>query len=322
MRWGMRAYIVVFLVVAGITGLTYRVLDRMHTSLGCFRPLPPGHFVAYCSSPGFGDFEHGVYYYGLQPDTIEHLSRANVLFFGTSRAQLALSTTALTQFFAAKTIRPYLLGFGYDEPGAFPLALIKKYQLKPDAVVILADPFFRDRTTGHVRVSSKDWFRWRVITELYEYTTKRGMIAVGTTLCRLWPSRCMPTWASVYRSRQDGTWQTFAFDYSKRSSVTGQAPTTYAASMAAADLPFAKRFVAATGVPRSCVVLSAAPGPLVNSDAYLTEMGRLLGVRVALPKLDGLTSFDGNHLSPESAEQWSAALLQEIGGTLEGCTKR
>lgn len=319
---GIRTYIVVFLVVAGITGLAYRAIDRTYTSLGCFQPLPADHFMAYCSSPGFGDYEHGVYYYGLQPEAVAQARKADVLFFGTSRAQLALSTTALTQFFATQTVKPYLLGFGYDEPGAFPLALIKKHELKPDAIVILADPFFRDRTTGHVRVSSKDWFRWRVITELYEYTMKRGMIAMGTTLCNLWPSRCTPTWASVYRSSQDGTWQTFAFDYSKRTPITGQTSTTYTAAMAAADLPFAERFIAATGVSRGCVVLSAAPGPLVNSDAYLTEMGRLLGVRVALPKLDSLTSFDGNHLSPESAERWSAALLQEIGGTLEGCAKR
>ncbi|ETR76454.1 hypothetical protein X566_17680 [Afipia sp. P52-10] len=57
-------------------------------------------------------------------------------------------------------------------------------------------------------------------------------------------------------------------------------------------------------------------------DYYLTEIGRLLGVRVALPKLDGLTSFDGSHLSADSAERWSAALLREIGDTLESCAKR
>lgn len=322
MRRGMCVYIAVFLVVAGISGLAYRAIDRTLTSLGCFQPLPFGRFMAYCSSPGFGDYEHGVYYYGLQPDAIEHLRKASVLFFGTSRAQIALSTNTLAHFFDVRRIRPYLMGFGYDEPGAFPLALIKKHQLKPDAIVILADPFFRDRTTGHVRVSSKDWFRWRVITELYEYTMKRGMIAVGTTVCGLWPSRCAPAWASVYRSSRDGIWQTLAFDYSKRSPVAGEASATYTAAMAATDLPFAERFIAATGVARGCVVLSAAPGPLVNSDAYVTEMARLLGVRVALPKLAGLTSFDGNHLSPESAERWSAALLQEIGGTLEDCARR
>lgn len=318
---GLRAYIIVFLVVAGLTGLAYRALDRTITSLGCFQPLPAGSFMAYCSSPGFGDYEHGAYYYGLQPDALAHMRKADVLFFGTSRAQLALSTTALTRFFATRTIKPYLLGFGYDEPGAFPLALVKKYELKPDAIVILADPFFRDRTTGHVRVSSKDWFRWRIVTELYEYTMKRGMITIGTAICSLWPSHCAPAWASVYRSSQDGTWQTFAFDYSAHAPITDQASTTYTAAMAATDLPFAERFIAATGVSRGCIMLSAAPGPLVNSSAYLTEIGRLLGVHVVLPRLDGLTSFDGNHLSPDSAERWSAALLQEIGNVLSDCAQ-
>ena len=322
MRWGMRGYIVVCLIVAGITGLAYRALDRTIMSLGCFQPPPAGHFIAYCSSPGFGDYEHGAYYYGLQPETLPHLREADVLFFGTSRAQLALSTEALSRFFERSTAKPYLLGFGYDEPGAFPLALVKKHHLKPDVIVILADPFFRDRTTGHVRVSSKNWFRWRVITELYEYTMKRGMIALGTTFCDLWPRSCSRTWALVYRSSRDGTWQTFAFDDSKHAPITGPASITYTAAMAIADLPFAERFIATTGVSRGCVVLSAAPSPLVNSDAYLTEIGRLLGVRVALPKLDGLTSFDGSHLSADSAERWSAALLREIGDTLESCAKR
>ncbi|MDQ8726425.1 hypothetical protein [Bradyrhizobium sp. LHD-71] len=317
MRTSLRAYLAMFIVAAGIVGLGYRAVDRWWASIGCYPQAPAGYFLAYCASPQFGNFEHGAYYYNLEPEAVASLKRSEVLFFGTSRAQFALSTRKLSDFFASLGIAPYLLGFGYNEAGAFPLALIREYELKPKAIVILADPFFRDWSTSHIRVTQ--YFRWRVITELYEYLQKQAFIQVGSRLCGLRPSLCETTDPVVYRSKSDGWWRPVRFDFARQSAVGQEAAITYTAAMASADVAFAERFLAATGVSRSCVVLSAAPSASVNSDAYVTEMGRLLGVRVSLPRLDGLTSFDGSHLTPASAERWSAALLADIGKTVSAC---
>lgn len=321
MRRNRRAYLALFIVVSGFVGLGYRAADRWWASIGCYAPWPAGYFLAYCSSAQFGDYEHGAYYYNLEPEAVAALKRSDVLFFGTSRAQFALSTRTLQEFFAERGIAPYLLGFGYNEAGAFPLALVREYRLNPRVVVILADPFFRNRSTPHVRVTQR--VRWRIVTELYEFLQKQAFIAVGSRVCTARPSLCETAEPVVHRSTTDGSWRPFRFDLKARVALGEHTPAiTYTAAMAAGDLAFAEEFLTATGVPRSCVVLSAAPSALVDSDAYVTEMGRLLGVRVSLPSVDSLTTFDGSHLTPESAERWSAALLAEIDDTLAGCVRR
>jgi hypothetical protein len=288
--------------------------------VGCVARPPAGQFLAYCAAPQFGDYEHGAYYFNLEPDAVARLKQSDVMFFGTSRAQLALSTRAWSDFFRARGVSAYLAGFGFAEAGAFPLALIRKFELKPKAVVVLADPFFKNRSSPHIRVTQP--LRWRVVPEMYEFVQKKLFIAAGARFCDMRPASCATTQAIVYRSRDDGAWRPSNFDLAPKFVVGEQAGSgSFTADMAAADVEFAERFIAATGVPKSCVVLSAAPSPLVNSDAYVAEMGKLVGVSVALPKVRDLTSFDGNHLTPESAERWSAALLSEIGETLARCAR-
>jgi hypothetical protein len=321
MRRPVHRYLAIFLAVAAIVGLIYRAADRAIASRGCHQVPPDGHFLAYCGSTQFGDYEHGAYYYGLVPEAVDRLKRADVIFFGSSRAQQALSTNARDRFFKERSIPAYLLGFGYNEPGAFPLAVVRKHQLKPKAVVVLADPFFQDRTTGLIRVSSQGWPRWRAVTELHEYLQKRLFIAAGARFCAAWPSVCRTRYPTLFRSTADGSWRLSGIDTSGRSPVTDDALLKITGPIADSDLQFAERFIAGAGVTRDCVVLSAAPSSSVNSNDYVREMGRRLGVRVSLPKVDGLQVYDGSHLTADSAERWSAALLADIEATLSSCVR-
>jgi len=318
MRWSPQRYLAVFLLVAGVVGLAYRAVDRGVGSLPCLARPPSGHFLAYCESPQFGDFEHGAYYYKLEPEALERVKRADVIFFGSSREQIALSTRAFRDFFKQQRIAPYLFGFGYNEQAAFPLALIQREQLKPKAIVVLADPFFQDRSTPHVRVNQ--WLRWRVVPEFYEFAQKKLFIMIGERVCSLWPDRCTPAPQLVFRAKGDGAWLLHNFDHSAASPVGGGAFFTFTEAMAAPDLAFAERFIAATGVPRDCVILSAAPTNSMRAEGYVKEMGRLLGVKVSLPAVDNLSVSDGSHLTPESAERWSAAVLADMRDTLARCT--
>ncbi len=281
MRWNLRRYIVVYLLVAAVVGLAYRIVDRGVASLHCLAPPPEGHFLAFCLSPQFGDYEHGAYYYRLEPDALAELRRADVVFFGSSRQQVALSTRAFKDFFGKLGVAPYLFGFGYAEQGAFPLAIVQNEKLKPKAIVVLADPFFQDRSTPHVRVNQ--WLRWRVITELYEFGQKKLFIEIGARVCGVWPDLCAPAPQLVFRSKKDGEWLLHNFDYSKPNAIAGPAFLTYTAEMAAADRAFAERFIAATGVPRDCVILSAAPTNSIRAESYARGMGRLAGVKIPPP---------------------------------------
>ena len=320
MAASLRAYLAVFFAAAVTVGLAYRAADRWWTSLGCFPPAPTGHFLAYCASRQFEDYEHGAYYFGLEPEAVQSLKQSDIVFFGSSRAQFALSTRAWSDFFSTRSIKPYLLGFGQAELGAFPLALIQKHRLRPKAIVILADPFFKNQATDNIRVAQI--FRWRAILEFYEYVQKTAFIQIGSALCEARPTLCQSEEPIVYRSRDDGTWQTVRFKLAPRYPVKRQALTNHTAMAAAADADFAERFLSATGLPRACIVLSAPPSASVNANAYVEDLGKRLGVRVSLPWLDGLMTFDGSHLTPESAERWSAALLADIEDTISECAGR
>lgn len=319
MHRSLRAYLAAFILVAGVAGLAYRAVDRWWASIGCFARPPAGQFLAYCAAPQFGDYEHGAYFFNLEPEAMARLKGSDVVFFGSSRGQLALSTNALSRFFSERKVSAYLAGFGFNEAGAFPLALIRKHDVRPKVVVVLADPFFRDWSSAHIRVTQA--FRWRVVPEMYEFVQKKLFIAAGALYCDLRPAACATTQAIVYRSRDDGAWHPSNFDRAAKFVVGEQGVSNLTAGMAAVDVDFAEKFIAATGVAKSCVVLSAAPSASVNSDAYVAEIGKRLGVRVALPKVPDLTTFDGSHLTAESAERWSAAVLSEISETLSRCVR-
>ena len=317
-RRRLQSYIAIFLAFAALTGLSYRALDRAYASFGCYSSAATvDEFLAYCASPQFGDYEHGAYFYDFEPTAVASLLRADVVFFGSSRLQFAFSTPAFARYFAQRSIRPYLLGFGYYEPGAFPLALIRKYHIAPKAIVINADPFFKNTSTGLVRVLS----RWRAIPELFEYWQKKYFEAVLPWICTAHPALCRPAIRSLYRTRRDGAW-TAHNDLVSQGYPLEAASMIYTREMTATDQDFAEQFIRESGAPRSCIVLTSVPNSAINSEAYVAEMGRSLGVHVSLPRLDGLTTFDGSHLTSTSADRWSEAFLASIDSLLTACVRK
>ena len=71
-------------------------------------------YIAYCNGAGYGDYEHGAFWFGLEPVAESFARTSDVLFLGSSRLQVALSTVATTDWFSAISARYYLLGFSYN----------------------------------------------------------------------------------------------------------------------------------------------------------------------------------------------------------------
>lgn len=316
-RRGLKLALAAMLVAAAAAGLAYRAIDRGIGTLGCHRETPPGTFVAYCASPQFGDYEHGAYYYRLEPRAVAAARQADVLFFGSSRAQFAFSTQALRDYFSRHSIRHHLLGFGYYEQGAFPLALVRKEALKPKVIVIGSDPFFVNRSSGEVRMGGLQ--RLRAPLEYGGYMLRRAYLAMHASACGYFPGRCDGRFVVTHRSFEDGHWRETGIDKGVRYPVPAVSQITYGAAQAAANLAFAEEFLRATGVRKECVVLTAPPSTSVNADAYITEMGRLLGVKVVLPSREGLETIDENHLALPSAERWSGDILREADALIRAC---
>ena len=141
-RPGLWSYLVLFLAVSLLAGTGYRLIDLVVGTLGCRHTDAPGAFLAYCDTPSFGYYEHGAYYFGLEPEAVDRLKRAEVVFLGNSHAQFAFSTDEVESYFAKRTVPIYLLGLPYGEQGRFPLRLIEKYQLRPKLLVIFCRSVF------------------------------------------------------------------------------------------------------------------------------------------------------------------------------------
>src|SRR5689334_5407029 len=51
-------------------------------------------YIAYCDAGNYADYEHGAFWFGLEPAASQYAKDADVLFLGNSRLQVGFSTAA------------------------------------------------------------------------------------------------------------------------------------------------------------------------------------------------------------------------------------
>jgi hypothetical protein len=315
-------YLVLFTAAGVVAGEAYRLINWGHDVLGCILSRKPGTFLAYCTSDQYGDFEHGAYYFNLEPEAVGHLRTAKVLFLGNSRSQFGFSTDEVTRYFNERSIPFYLMGFGYGEGADFAKALIKKYNLKPKVLVVVTDPFFKSYLSQPASeiVADLNPF-WKRVQARWDYVTKKIFNTVAPKVCDLRVTLCRSKSRSIYRASKDGSWiwrNLFTLpEYGQIPIDSGRVPIFE--SPGTTDLEIARQLFEEAGVHRDCVVLTAVPNSVIDTGPYALEIGRLLGVRVELPKLNGLVTIDTAHLTWTSAQRWSGSFLRGIDALVSTC---
>ena len=312
-----RAYLAIFLAAAiAACCVTYMTIwvSRINE---CRVSGAPNAYLAYCSQRKFGDYEHGAFYFDLEAGVLAGLKKADVLFVGSSQAQVGFSTEAVRNFFDQRNVSYYLLGFGYNEGSAFEADLIERFHLRPKVIVIATDYFpsfglsapAKAVTTGNVGT-------------YIEYESKHWAALLSPTVCNAISWACSRNLPSVYRSAIDGHWiwktilappdAAIPIDPNKRKEPTVSFDTVAAA----------RDFIRRARVENRCVVITATQDGWVDWEPLAREIGRRLDLLVVLPELDGLATFDRSHLNEASAERWSAAVLGKIGPVLDRCIGR
>ena len=76
-------------------------------------------YLAYCGGANYADFEHGAFYFNLEPPSLDYARNADVLVIGNSRLQVALSNDATADWFKQAQARYYLMAFSYNEDMVF-----------------------------------------------------------------------------------------------------------------------------------------------------------------------------------------------------------
>ncbi len=317
-------YLVCFAAAALVAGVVARFAGWSYEALGCSQYRDPGAFLAYCGSSVYGDYEHGAYYFDLEKEAINNLRAAKVLFLGSSRTQMAFSTDEVQHYFEAHHLPYYVMGFGYDERYDFAITLIEKYQLKPDAIIVNSDPFFRggSRISGDMIAPANNLRAIaRKIWVFSDYFEKKLLSGVRWKICNLMAFLCETRSISIYRDVHNGFWiWRGVYTYEEYGHLPIDPSRRVVAKLPdVAEVEKANRLINSTHIRRDCVVLTVTPNSELDADAYSTKMAAALGARVDLPEVDGLFTSDHSHLTWSSAQRWSAKFLEEIDPIIQSC---
>jgi len=273
------------------------------------------HYMAYCHSTRYGDYEHFALYNNLEPRAIDALKRASVLFLGNSNTQYAFSTSIVSDYFERRGIKHYVMGFGQGAQSPVAHAVMKKHALQPQMIVANIDPFFSDETNGTFQrvLDGGD----KLATE---FKTKQKLQRWQARVCSDSDSRwsrwaCQGTAETLYRSRANGHWLTDYYRENHRHPVTSS--DDLLESLDAAEQA-ANEFINSFNVQRECVVLTLTP-----RTGTPNQFARALAARLHLPlvepELENLVTIDHSHLDKDSAKRWSSAFIDEFDQYAEHC---
>jgi hypothetical protein len=318
--------IAVFLGMTLVSAAVSPLLFWAPKVLGCRINSDPSTFLAYCNSNDFGDFEHGAFWWNLEPAAIKSLQGAEILFLGDSRVQFAFSTGATRSYFRSRHEPYYLAGFTYFENMVFAQRLMDRYKLRPRVLVINSDQtFFQDMLlatpAAMFRPKTEKLF-WKTF---YGYLLKSAFTHVARPICATASFLCAQDLQTLWRRRETGEWMwqgTFA-NPNKFNPINAdtQPPAPSDADMTQIEKA-ANTFLASTDVPRKCIIITAVPNSVSLDEPVARRVGKRFDLPVVIPVVDDLGTIDGSHLNAVSAERWSEAFLRDAAPAIEGCLKR
>jgi hypothetical protein len=295
-------------VLASLAALVYQL--RCQAIFACpANEYSADRYLAYCHGDNYGDYEHGAVYFDLEPSVQKFVRRADILFLGNSRLQVAFSTPATTDWFATTALRYYLLGFSYFENMVFAEKLLHMILPRARIYVINVDDFFVRSESPPVKVIMDDPEARR------RYQVKHFLQRVHEHICQRAAFICGHRFV-VFRSRETGAYLTEGAAIEKVTSVSYDQHTDKKKidAQTAAAIDFLSQFGRG-----KCIILTLVPfvGTKIE-DAK--AIARNLGMALVIPDaLHGLQTYDGYHLNQPSAQRWSQAFFQAAGPTIRSC---
>lgn len=267
------------------------------------------HFLGYCQSTAYGDFDHGAFWFDLEPEARKAAADAQVLFIGNSRLQFGLSSRWLTQWFADRQASFYLMGFSHSENMTFIAPLLNALEPKAHAYVINVDGFFDEKSSppGQDVLGAGDAGE--------RYAGKQRWQPFHREICTRVPRVCTGN-VAYYRERATGQWRLAGDEGLPETGIETEAPLDLAKVERAKKLGPA--FIASLNTPRECVFLTYVPHK-DSEIATARAIADALGFELIAPTVDGLRTFDASHLTPNSAGRYAKAFLDVAGDRIASC---
>ena len=271
------------------------------------------NFLTFCYARNYGEYEHGAFWFDLEPTALMSAASADVLFLGNSRVLFAFSTLATAKWLSSVSASYYLLGFFGNENSIFERALLHKLKPRAEVYVINLTEFFQPSEAMYAKsVLHDEGARNR-------YRVKRLLQFVHKPICMSLPKICGHTLV-LFQSRQTGMMLVTSdlgwFWGRERPVSYDQQIDEYEISDAIA---IGRIFLSELSARPECVILTAIPAVGIKLDAA-NAIARGLGSKLVIPQsIDGLQTLDGEHLDPASAERWSEAFFRTAGPQIQKC---
>ncbi len=287
-----------------LTILTSRMVDQLGSPrIRVFHTpdlnIPRGPYF-YLDAWNF-ELSQPVLYHDLG-QSISNARQADVIFIGNSRLQLGIREEYIVPLASEHNLKVFSIGSGHAEGVKFAFDVIRKHDLKPKVVVILAGAHaYSGRVSGVAR-ATLEMSRWqaqklRMETALswnVRYRLHRLIPRVGILNNRI-TSRY-----ALYRSELTGWWKPAL-------EPQGAFPTSYSDKPGNHDniLDFVSEINAYLGQQGSLLVTGVIPyrNTSFTNLSYLEERLDIPFVETGLQ----LETSDGSHLNPDSAKRFTDA---------------
>jgi len=268
-------------------------------------------FLAYCNSLSYRDYDQGSFWHQLDESAYRHARQAQVLFIGNSKLQFALSTQATSDWFAQRSTSHFLFGFAHNETVRFFSPVLAAMKPQARVIVIHVDRLFEDRLTPPMTILANDPGSRRI------FRTKKVWQRIHRPVCSFASELCGQNFG-LHRNMENGHW----LFTGTQGRLDQPVPTGDGPPLEQERWPDraqrARDFIAPLQADNRCVLLILIPSQKTRREEAL-YIADALNLPLISPDVEGLETFDRNHLDEASATRWSTALFETAGDMIEGC---
>jgi hypothetical protein len=289
----------------GWAAWTLTSLRRHQLDIATAADRPPGHFLAHDRG---GHVDHHVLLHGMDADVLRNLQQADVILMGNSRLMFALRGDPLRQYFTARGLRPFALGFGHQEQHRFPLEVMRRHGLRPQLVIANVDNFFGGVTSawGERVLRDSAFDAWKTRAEAtVSHAVRRALHRVVPHVPDLWKGEREFV---IYRSERDGAWF-IATDFGQGAPL--QDFYRGRDVVRPHNLELAMAFKEAVEAAGARLVFALVPGRDVSL-THAQTLADMVGVPLVAPEVPDLRTMDGSHLTDDSAARYAAVFFQHL----------
>ena len=251
------------------------------------------------------DLSQSVLYHDLG-DSISYAQKADILFIGDSRMPLGLREETLVPKAESLGLRLFSLGMGHVEKTRFSMEIIRKFDIRPKIVVIVGGPHMFENSYSDLSEQVVKMTRWDAIKNFWESTAWWN---IQHRLHKLIPkidiiNHGFEPGYIYYRSKKTGWWYV-ALEWKNRY------PVSFEEELESYEeyLPYAREVHQELQDRGALMILSIVPYGRFQV-GHLEMHSRELNVPVVYPQVSDLETFDGSHLSRESAHRYGDAFWQ------------